>query len=697
MNHKLVRRCLWSIALAGLSAYGGSEPGAGPPQWSNDQVAVVGGAGDRVSVAGTDCLVADQLRFDVLDGYAFDIDETVWLDADFYAGSESSKVGVLYARGDGPAPNIGLLIDAKHRSIPEISLPKENNARWRKVSIALERARFANSGTFGSEDFALYSLADGNSDRRRFTLCNISLRRSHTTPVLGAFGRIAMEVLDENGHPTAARVGLYDSSGRMPLPSDRAVALRTVGDVKTRIVGLGYGVPSWPTKNRSVFYIDGRYDARLPATTYELVVGKGPEYRLVRRRFTVRADSTSTLTIRLRRWTDMAAQGWYSGEGHIHYTRADAQDDRELQSFIRAEDLRVANILQVGDSATSAYFHQYVWKPVPPDANASFVLVAGQEDPRTTRLGHSMQLNIRGPVRDTGQYLLYYKTFEKVRAEGGLTGFAHVVEPGWGEPVTEARGMAIDVPFGLVDFAEILVFHHAGGEAWFDFLNLGFKLTPAAGSDYPAGVVPGAVRNYVAVDRPFTTQGWFDGFRQGRTFVTNGPMLQMEINGQGMGSEIHLRRGEPLVIKAEASINPDVDVLSSLELIEQGDSLREISPRGGARKIELRADLKAKNGTWFVVRARGRNPNVVAISAPIYVLVDGERFWKRDAVPSIVARMKRKLQGVLESEQTEMTGGGEAFARHWDAQKSQLEQRVQKAEMAYDELARSATIEPKHP
>ena len=50
----------------------------------------------------------------------------------------------------------------------------------------------------------------------------------------------------------------------------------------------------------------------------------------------------------------------------------------------------------------------------------------------------------------------------------------------------------------------------------------------------------GASRMYVHTASALTWDGWVDGIRRGRTFVTNGPLLQFEVNGQMPGSEVKL-------------------------------------------------------------------------------------------------------------------------------------------------------------
>src|SRR6185312_1212150 len=111
-------------------------------------------------------------------------------------------------------------------------------------------------------DFSLSATAP-------FALCHLTVQRSFTTPVRQDYGWVAIEVLDEHGQPTPARMGLYDSSGRLQLPSEEALILRSIftGPGVARVIRLpeahdGGGELPWPVKNRDVFYTDGHYHTR---------------------------------------------------------------------------------------------------------------------------------------------------------------------------------------------------------------------------------------------------------------------------------------------------------------------------------------------------------------------------------------------------------------------------------------------------
>ena len=67
------------------------------------------------------------------------------------------------------------------------------------------------------------------------------------------------------------------------------------------------------------------------------------------------AGETLAKTVRLAAWADQPAAGWYSGDVHIHSPRRDATDERAMQLQAQAEDLNVANLLEMGNIATTHF------------------------------------------------------------------------------------------------------------------------------------------------------------------------------------------------------------------------------------------------------------------------------------------------------------------------------------------------------
>ena len=111
------------------------------------------------------------------------------------------------------------------------------------------------------------------------------------------------------------------------------------------------------------------------------------------------------------------------------------------------------------------------------------------------------------------------EVFDAVHAQGGLTGYAHVNSGMF----HVHRDMSLNVPRQKLDFVEILQFNQLGTDLYYDFLNLGCKLTASAGSDVPWGGTIGEVRAYAYLgEKEFTADNWFEAFGRGRTFTTSG-------------------------------------------------------------------------------------------------------------------------------------------------------------------------------
>jgi len=457
----------------------------------------------------------------------------------------------------------------------------------------------------------------------------------------------------------------------------------------------------WPSAQRQAFYASGTYESQVPAGSYELVATRGPEYRTFKTTVTVKAGQTNRVTVSLQRYIDQPSRGWYSGDTHLHLMRDQAQD-LAVWGEVAAEDVHVGNLLEMGNIVTT-HFRQPAWGKAGRFLKDGHLIASGQEDPRTTERGHTIHHNLQKPIHlPPEDFFSYHKVFEASHSQGGVSGYAHM-----GQIFNGRRGLALDVPYDLVDFIEVLQGGRLGVDNWYPYLNLGFKISPAAGSDYPyyGPSLPGVERYYVQLDRPFDPDAWYTSFKAGHVFVTNGPMVDFTINGQGMGQEIRVPKGTKLQIAASARLNPDIDALGRLDVIVQGDVV-ETERANGADKIELRRELTANHSMWIAVRATGAREipaqgpvqelGAIAHTAPIYVVVDGQPFWKTEAVADLVRTERQILQDLVNGPVDPM-GDLEAWetvtvlAPQWERQRYLLRGRVQHADEKYQDILKRAT------
>lgn len=658
----------WTVPNVSRVLSSGYGDSFGTEAWARD------GFPELVEVEGRRCVQGTYFLFDVDDEFAFDIDETVTVDF-LFDRTRSEGMQISYDR------------NVIAENVEAIDF-EDSDALWYSHTVTLQRARFANRGETGS-DFTVAApdgtwFGDPRADHK-IVLCDVRISRSFETPEPQGAGRLKLDVRDEDDRRTPARVGLYDGTGRMPLPSASAVTINNYED-RTKQVFLRrtHGmVPPWPVENRYFFYVDGEYEAELPAGDYTLVISKGPEYRRIVRTVSVSEGDTTAVDLMLARWIDMPAKGWYSGDDHVHMART-PNDNASISAVMQAEDVHITNLLQMGNPFDT-HFTQYAFGRSGRYRAGDHALVPGVEDPRTAVRGHTISMNIREVFRPADRYLRYDRIFAEYRRQGGLSGFAHVA----GRLFNVERGLAIDVPLGAVDFVELLQDGALETELWYDFLNLGFKLIPTAGSDFPYLGAPGSDRNYVFVGEDFTVDAWYEGLARQDTFVSTGPLLDLSVDGKGMGAHIVASPGRRLGISASATLNPDIEALDRLELVVHGEVVAVANNVDGDNAIFLNHSLEVDGGVWLAVRAYGAE-QTLAHSAPVYVTTGGG-FEKPDAVPVIAQRMIDRLTEfeTVEADATvelEAWSVGEPLAVMLTGQRAAILERAAEARAIYARL-----------
>ena len=502
-----------------------------------------------------------------------------------------------------------------------------------------------------------------------------------TTPPTGT---LRVRILDVGtGKPTAAAAGVFASNDEIITPTD-ALAFDKAGffyDQAGRVRPRAQ-VHYWPGhgKRQRSFFVNGEFTVRVPEGNYQVIASKGPEYLPVNVPLAVKASGETVKNITLRRWTNMPARGWYSGDAHVHYARLDAEANRQLIIWMQAEDIHVANALRMGDFKET-YYEQYGFGKEGRYAMGGYAVVPGQEDPRTNVIGHTIQLNLQHPIRFPERYYLYDLVFDETHSQGGLTGYAHIYAPA-GSPVYVRRDMALNMPIGRIDFAEIGEFgdvylRRDGDNLYYEYLNMGFPLTAMAGSDVPFGNTLGSSRVYAYTGERFSPDAWFAAVKAGHTFVTNGPMLEFSVNGKIAGSEIEANPGDVLHIRAAAS--GEVVAPRYLEIVSQGEVVKS------TKSSSLEFDLPVRDSTWIAARCYG------AHTTPVYVKVNGHRFWKREQLGALVARRMDDLKELEEQTKldvavTPQNGDNPSV---WRQSAAALHDRIKVARQTYEQMLNS--------
>ncbi|MFA6241040.1 MAG: CehA/McbA family metallohydrolase, partial [Candidatus Hydrogenedentales bacterium] len=393
----------------------------------------------------------------------------------------------------------------------------------------------------------------------------------------------------------------------------------------------------------SCWCIPGPFTATVSPGEYEVVVHIGIEYLPAFDTITIVSGQTTEREYTLRRWENMAKKGWYSGDDHVHCQILSDSDAETLMTWIKAEDIHVANVVKMGDIYRT-WFEQRGFGPKYRVQDGDRVLSPGQECPRThDELGHTLHMNIKNMIRNTDQYYLYDTVFDEVQRQGGLSGYAHA-----NSGIFHVhRDMSINIPKGKVDFVELLQFAAMGTDLYYEFLNLGFKVTASAGSDVPWGGTVGEVRSYAYLGKKkFSVDRWFEAVGKGRTFVTNGVMLEFTVDDALPGDEIVVDGSKDLRVHAKAWGSSEYAVPTKLEIVACGESVKQVNS-SDPKKSEISVDfvLPSGNGFWIAAMADGSDGSK-AHTTPVYVVRKGLRFWKYDAVDDLIAKRMTSLAEV---------------------------------------------------
>jgi hypothetical protein len=114
-------------------------------------------------------------------------------------------------------------------------------------------------------------------------------------------------------------------------------------------------------------YIDGQCQGWLPRGEVLVDVARGFEYEALRTRVQIEPGQRE-LTLRLKRWADLNAERWFSGDTHVHFL---STPGAHLEA--QGEDLNVVNLLQSQWGHLFTNTEDFVGRSVPAPAGRTIV------------------------------------------------------------------------------------------------------------------------------------------------------------------------------------------------------------------------------------------------------------------------------------------------------------------------------------
>ncbi len=350
--------------------------------------------------------------------------------------------------------------------------------------------------------------------------------------------QVVLRILDEHGQPTTASLLVKDSQGHVVPAQSKRLA------------------PDFFFQSQ-IYRSDGE-SLRLPAGRYSIQFARGPE-SLVETRTAEVVPGANEWRFQVRRWIDLAALGWISGDHHIHaagcahYTKpTEGVHAPDMMRHVLGEDLKVGANLTWGPCFD--YQKQFFRGTDDPVSQWPWILrydveVSGFGSHES---GHLCLLRLREQMYPGGDSMHHWpklglNTLKWAKRQGALVGPAH---SGWGLEVDSTVLPNFTVPpFSGIGANEYIVdvTHEVPGpdgrlvpavdflsmvdtpypwelNIWYHTLNAGFRTRVSGETDFPCiySERVGLGRSYVKLPEKWTYEDWCEGIRVGRNYVSDG-------------------------------------------------------------------------------------------------------------------------------------------------------------------------------
>jgi len=437
----------------------------------------------------------------------------------------------------------------------------------------------------------------------------------------------------------------------------------------------------------------GDFELRVAPGRATITVSRGFDYGAREQDVELRDGETRAVEFHLQRRTPLRALGWYAGDNHdhmVHGERTIAVDFDYVALAAQAEGLDYLGVTNHWNSPDVS--PEAMDRACGRASTADFLLMWNMEAPKnywkgdsSHCVGHGWTAAMHGRTAD-GQDAIQelmamsawdyesekesFPNFEihaLIHELDGIVSYTHPHRWWWGKwggkggyPVEEKKwisNMAAELPFDTVagptyDTIDIMMqpqereTARQALELWFLLLNHGYRIAATASSDAtfdrPGGGEPGRVRIYTRVEGRLTPDALAHAMKNGRSFVTSGPLLLLDIGGHGPGEIVPAEGGRKFTAKLRAWASGALpgSRLRRVELIRNGVVMRAWEPADGQGEFTVTEDIVESGTAWYVARCFGEADTQVAITNPVYF--EGSDY--RSPVPA-TARVSGSVTG----------------------------------------------------
>ncbi len=418
--------------------------------------------------------------------------------------------------------------------------------------------------------------------------------------------RVTLRLCDaETGQALPGVIRVVDREGHDIALSRIAVAEKTLNPLLSR----GLGLVDQPAIERWSVVVDNVV-LQLPRKSLVIEAFSGLETELARVQVDLAEQSAKEVAIPLKRFYDAAARGMQCANTHLHLTKIPRdQADRYLTEVPRADRLDVlfVSYLERAEADRDYISNRYTRADLEQFSKTSGTVFGNGEEHRHNftamgeGYGHVMLLDIPqliqpvsiGPgITKTGtDGMPLQRGIDQAHRDEATVIWCH---NHWG------LERVANLVTGRLDAQNIFDGGTPGSfkDSFYRSLNAGLKVPFSTGTDW---FMYDFSRTYAKVDGPVTVRSWLKALSAGRTYITNGPLLEFQVQGQEPGGRVKLDQPGLVTITARGIGRMD---FQRIEIVQNGHVIRSQScrPEAGHFVAGLRFDLPIEGPCWFALR-----------------------------------------------------------------------------------------------
>ncbi len=435
--------------------------------------------------------------------------------------------------------------------------------------------------------------------------------------------KVTLEVLDFDGKPTTAAFIIRDEWNRVYPSRGRRLA------------------PDFFFHNQ--IYRHSGESVLLPPGNYTVEYTRGPEYKVKTRTVNVPNAETHQETFHLERWIHIAAEGWRSGDHHVHAagcahyeSPTEGVTPEDMMRHILGEDLNVGCVLSWGPCW---YFQKQFFDGKVHELSTDDYVMRYDVEVSGFPSSHAGHLSLLGLTEDDYNGVQRIEEWPSwdlpvlqwAKAQGAVTGFSH---SGWGLKVDGdelpnynmppfdgigANEYIVDVVHDAVDFIST-VDTPAIWELniWYHTLNCGFRTRISGETDFPCiyGERVGLGRIYVKMPPgALDFDAWAAGLKDGRSYVGDGKshLLDFTVGGVPVGEKAPTGELSQLNLEAPGTVTITARVAARL---------------GETPNFEIKNRSLDQQPYWDIERARIAESQKV----PVELIVNGQAVETQEIV-----------------------------------------------------------------